>query len=66
MFALRDTVHTTMQYNPDQLVFGRNSIINQPHDVEWEIIMEQNHIHKGNKRKNCNWATQRETRSYKR
>ena len=33
MFALRSTVHTTMLYTPAQLVFGRDSIINQRHDI---------------------------------
>ena len=28
MFALRATVHTTAQYTPTQLIFGRDSIIN--------------------------------------
>ena len=28
MFALMATVHTTMQYTPTQLIFGRDSIIN--------------------------------------
>ena len=28
MFALRATVHTTTQYTPAQLIFGRDSIIN--------------------------------------
>ena len=37
MFALRATVHTTTQYTPAQLIFGRDSLINQGHDVNWVI-----------------------------
>ena len=38
MFTLRDIVHTTTQYSPAQLIFGRDSIINQHHDLDWETI----------------------------
>ena len=34
IFAVRATVHTTTQYTPAQLIFGRNSIINWRHDKE--------------------------------
>ena len=36
MFALRATVYTTTKYTPAQLIFGRDSIINGRHDVDWE------------------------------
>ena len=50
MFALRATVHTTTQYTPAQLTFGRNSIINQRHKIDWEIIKKrkQDVISRGN------------------
>ena len=56
MFALRATVHTTTQYIPAQLIFGRDSIINRRHVVDWETIMKQKQdlINKGNKSENCN------------
>ena len=41
MFALRATVHTTMQYTPAQSIFGRDSIINQRYGVNWETIRKQ-------------------------
>ena len=49
-------VHTTTQYTPAQLIFGRDSLINRRQDVDWEIIRKrkQNPINKGNKRVNCN------------
>ena len=56
MFALRARVHTTTQYTPAQLVFGHDSIINQPHNIDCKIIRKrkQDLINKGNKRSNCN------------
>ena len=56
IFALRATLQNTMQYTTDQLVFGRDSIIYQRHDVDWEIIMrrKQNLINQGNKYENHN------------
>ena len=54
MFALRATVHTTSQYTPAQLVFGRDSILNVRHEANWKIIKErkQKLINKGNEREN--------------
>ena len=56
MFAPRATVHTTTQYTPAQLIFGRNSTINQREDKDWEIIRKQKQdlINKGNKSENRN------------
>ena len=56
MFALRATVHTTSQYTPAQLVFGRDSILNVKHEANWKIIKErkQKLINKGNERENKN------------
>ena len=34
MFALRAMVHTTTQYTPAQLIFGRDSRINRRHKVD--------------------------------
>ena len=33
MFAMRVTVHTTTEYTPAQLVFGRDSILNTRHEA---------------------------------
>ena len=54
IFALRATVHTTTQYTPAQLIFRRDTIINQHHDVDWETIRtrKQELINKGNEREN--------------
>ena len=56
MFALRATVHTTTQYTPAQLIFGRDLIINRRHEIDWETIRKrkQNLINKGNERENRN------------
>ena len=56
MFALRATVHTIPQYTPVQQIFGRNSIINQRHFVDWETIRKQKQdlINKGIKCENHN------------
>ena len=50
MFALRATVHTSTQYTPAQLIFGRESNMNRRHDVDWEVIRKrkQDDINKGN------------------
>ena len=63
MFALRATVHTTTQYTPAQLVFGRDSILNRRHDVDWEVVKKrkQDLINKGNAREN----KKRKTHEYK-
>ena len=54
MFALRATVHTTTQYTPTQLAFGRDSILNVRHDANWHAIKErkQRLINRGNEREN--------------
>ena len=56
MFALRATVHTTTQYTPTQLIFGRDSIINRRLEVDWETIRKrkQDLINKDNKGENRN------------
>ena len=41
MFALRATVHTTTQYTPTQLAFGRDSILNVHHEANWNIIKQR-------------------------
>ena len=54
MFAIRSTVHTTSQYTPMQLVFGRDSILNIAHDANWKLIQarKQRLIKKNNIREN--------------
>jgi len=54
MFALRATVHTTTQYTPSQLVFGRDSILNVQNEANWQLIKErkQKLINSGNEREN--------------
>ena len=56
LFASRDTVHITTQYTATLLIFGRDSIINQNHDVDWEIIRKrkQDLLNKDNERENHN------------
>ena len=55
MFAYTATIHTSTKYTPAQLFFGRDSIINQRHDVDWKIIRKRKHniINKGNEYENC-------------
>ena len=59
MFALRAMVHTTTQYTPAQLVFGRDSILNTRHEADWQLIKtrKQNLTNKGNARENNKWLT---------
>ena len=54
MFAICSTVHTTSQYTPMQLVFGRDSILNISHDANWKLIQarKQRLIKKNNIREN--------------
>ena len=39
-FALRATVHTTTQYMPTQIVFGRDHILNLKQEIDCKIIKE--------------------------
>ena len=54
MFAVRATVHTTLQYSPMQLVFGRDAILNTTFDVDWTAIKhrKQQMIRKNNQYEN--------------
>ena len=54
IFAMRSTVHTTMQATPMQLVFGRDAIMNLTFDANWQLIKQQkqNLIHKNNANEN--------------
>ena len=54
MFALRATMHTTMQATPMQLVFGRDAILNIQFEADWEYIKnrKQKLINYNNKREN--------------
>ena len=38
IFSLRATLHTTTQYTPAQLVFGRDLILNTRHNANWQLI----------------------------
>ena len=53
-FALRATVHTTTQYTPTQLVFGRDHILNIKREIDWKRVKENKStlIHKNNEREN--------------
>jgi len=53
-WAIRSTVHTTTQFTPGQLVFGRDMILNLPARINWDIIKtrKQNSITKSNLREN--------------
>ena len=53
-FAVRATVHTTMQATPMQLVFGRDAILNIQHQANWKYIKDrkQRMIRINNKREN--------------
>ena len=56
MFALRAIIHTTTQYTPAQLVFGRDSILNTCHEANWQLIKKRKKdlINKGNHQEYCN------------
>ena len=54
MFLIQSTLHTTFQYTPIQLVFGRYSILNVAHPPNWKLIqahrlMKQNNL-QGNRK----------------
>ena len=53
-FAIRATVHTTLQASPSQLVFGRDHILNIKYVADWKRIREnkQRIIDKNNKLEN--------------
>ena len=54
MFAVRSTVHTTLQATPMQLVFGRDAILNTKFEADWNLIKQrkQARIRSNNKREN--------------
>ena len=54
IFAMRSTVHTTLQATPMQLVFGRDAILNISHEANWQLIkkLKQQKIKENNERKN--------------
>ena len=55
MFAVRTTVHTTLQATPAQLVFGSDAIMNIPFEADWKIIKlrKQERIKKDNEQENA-------------
>jgi hypothetical protein len=54
MFATRATFHTTLRATPTQLVFGRDAILNQKFEADWNFIKQnkQKLIATNNKREN--------------
>ncbi|MGH7954563.1 MAG: hypothetical protein ACREOZ_01230, partial [Gloeomargaritales cyanobacterium] len=40
-FAIRSTVHTTLQATPGQLVFGRDMILPIPFNADWRVIHQR-------------------------
>ena len=54
-FAIRATVHTTLQATPLQLVFGRDAVLSIPHIANWQYIKDrkQKLIRVNNKRENA-------------
>ena len=54
IFAMRSTVHTTLQATPMQLVFGHDAIMNLMFDANWQLIKQrkQNLINKNNANEN--------------
>ena len=40
-FAVRSTIHTTLQATPAQLVFGRDAMLNIPFTADWKAIQER-------------------------
>ncbi len=54
-FAMKATVHTTLQATPAQLVFGRDAILNIKFKADWQRIKErkQKLIRKNNQRENA-------------
>ena len=62
MLAIQSTVHTTSQYTPMQLVFGRDSILNVAHTANWKLIqarkqqlIRQNNLQENRKRIPCQY-----------
>ena len=58
-FAIRATVHTTLQATPSQLVFGRDHILNIKYEANWKQICKQKQklINKNNKIENSILST---------
>ena len=40
-FAVRATVHTTLQASPSQLVFGRDHVLNIKYQANWKQIKDR-------------------------
>ena len=39
-FAMRSTIHTTLNATPGQLVFGHDMIMNLKHEADWQAIRQ--------------------------
>ena len=55
IFAVRSTVHTTLQHTPSQLVFGKDAILNINQKANWQLIKQRTQmlINKGNQKEKC-------------
>jgi len=53
-FAMRSSIHTTLNATPGQLVFGHGMILNLQHQVDWQAIKwhKQTVINKNNLKEN--------------
>ena len=58
-FAVRATIHITLQKTPAQLVFGRDMILNVNHVANWEHIKQRKQalVNKTNERENSKRLT---------
>eukprot|EP00957_Ditylum_brightwellii_P052372 3972231-Ditylum_brightwellii.AAC.1 len=41
MFATRTTIHSMSRATPEQLVFGRDKMLNAQHEANWTYIKER-------------------------
>ena len=41
IFAMRNTIHTTLGATPMQLVFGQDAILNISHEANWQLIKQR-------------------------
>ena len=55
-YAIRSTYHTTLQYTPGQLVFGRDMLLPIRFKTDWALVAQrkQDKIYKSNQCKNAN------------
>ena len=65
-FAIRSTVHTTLQATPMQLVFGRDAILPVRHVADWKYIhsRKQASINKNNLKEKPKTENKRSVRKH--